>query len=80
MQWKEVEFRWANRERRWQYKRLEAELRSVKSLKYYYHLPTKMQEGNVFQASVILSMGAMYHPHHIVGNRAVHILLQCCLV
>ena len=55
-----------NRERRQQYERLEAELGSVKSLKYCYHLPTKMQEGNVLQASVILSMGAMYHPPTIL--------------
>ena len=33
MQQREVEFRWANRERRQQYERLEVELGSVKSLK-----------------------------------------------
>ena len=31
--WREVEFRQANRERRWQYEKLEAELGTVKSFK-----------------------------------------------
>ena len=51
-----------NRERGRQYKRLEAKLGSVKSLKYCYHLPMKMQKGNILQASVILSMGGHVSP------------------
>ena len=47
MWWREVEFRWVSRERKQQYERLEAELGSVKSLKYCYHLPMKMWEGNM---------------------------------
>ena len=60
MQRKEVEVRWLSRERQQQYQWLEVELGSVKSLKHSYHLPIKLGEGNILQASVILSMGAMY--------------------
>ena len=49
MQRREAEFRWASREKRQQYEWLEVELGSVKSLKYCYCPPTKLQEGNIFR-------------------------------
>ena len=66
MRRREAEFRQVSRERWWQYQQLEAELGSVKSLKYCYHLPMKLQEGNVLQASVILSRGPCMSPHTIL--------------
>ena len=51
-----------SRERQQQYQQLEVELGSVKSLKYCYHLSTKLWEGNVLQALVILSMGGHIYP------------------
>ena len=45
---------------------VEVALGSVKSLKYCYHLPTKLWEGNVLQSSVILSMMDMYAPPPIL--------------
>ena len=62
---REAEARRIRREREQQYQCLDTEIESVKSLKYCYHMPMKMREGNVLQASVILSTDAMYAPHCI---------------
>ena len=55
------------------------EIRVSKSLEYCYCPPMKLREGNVLQASVILSTGGHVCPPCIVSKWAVCILLECYL-